>query len=93
MGFFRTISKVQILIIGKQLTTCHHETTSFIDGRLIKSRFEVSRGKFVLFIPVYGIPHSPNNRNYASQDNTSEIEMIVKMNLVKQQLQKISRKQ
>ena len=57
-GFFITISPLQILIIDKQLAACHHESKVFEDGRIITSRFEISEGNFVTFIPVYGIPHS-----------------------------------
>jgi hypothetical protein len=60
-GFLFKMSKLQILIIDKLLATCHHETNIYEDGWIIKSQFEVSRGRFLNFIPIYGIPHSSGN--------------------------------
>ena len=41
-GYFVTISKVQILIIAKEIRACHRHTTVYEQGRLILSRFEIS---------------------------------------------------
>ncbi len=62
-GYFVTLSKLQILIIDKQLTACHCETMVFEEGRVMKSRFEVSMNNYVTFVPVYGIPHSGGEKN------------------------------
>jgi hypothetical protein len=42
-GYFLTISKLQILIIDKQLRACHQETIVFEEGQIIKCCFEVSK--------------------------------------------------
>jgi hypothetical protein len=36
-GYLVTISKLQILIIDKKLTACHHEMAVFEEGHIIKS--------------------------------------------------------
>jgi hypothetical protein len=48
-GYFAKISKLQILIIDKQLTACHHETVVHKEGRIINSLFELSKTNFVTF--------------------------------------------
>ncbi len=40
--YFATVSKVQILIIAKQLATCIRNTTVHEEGRIIHTRMEVS---------------------------------------------------
>ena len=62
-GYLVKISKLQILIIDKQLTACHRDTTEYEDGRILRCRFEISNNKFVSFFPVYGIPHTMVAKN------------------------------
>lgn len=57
-GYFATISKLQIIIVDKQLLACHRTSTAFEDGRIILYRFEISEKQSVSFISVYGVPHS-----------------------------------
>jgi hypothetical protein len=56
------ISKIQIIIIDKQLSACHRETQTYIEGRCIKCWFEISKDHYATFIPVYGIPHSGSGK-------------------------------
>jgi len=56
-GFLVKISKLQLIIVDKQLSACYRDSTIYEDGRIIHSRFEVSHGKYSNFISVYGIPH------------------------------------
>jgi len=74
-GFSIKISKLQLIIFDQQLATCHQETKVYDNGRIINSRFEISGGKYVNFIAVYGIPHSPENhisiQNNIGDENTT----------------------
>jgi len=78
-GFLVNITKVQILIIDKQIATCLRETETHLEGRLIATRFEITRGKYVNFISLYGFPHSPNNRSKHNIDEQNENEIIQEM--------------
>jgi len=78
-GFLVNITKVQILIIDKQIATCLRETETHLEGRLIATRFEITRGKYVNFISLYGFPHSPNNRSKHNIDEQDENEIIQEM--------------
>jgi hypothetical protein len=60
-GFSITISKLQILIIDNQVQACHREIEIYEDGRIIKSRFEISSRTYANFVAVYGIPHYSDN--------------------------------
>jgi len=44
------------------------------EGRIISTRFEISLGKYVDLISVYGYPHSPNNRNNQNLDENSTLQ-------------------
>jgi hypothetical protein len=68
-GFFSIVTKLQILIIDKQLMPSYHNTKAYLDGRILCSTFEISRDKCVDFVTVYGHPHSPKNRNNPDQDD------------------------
>jgi len=67
-GFFMIVSKMQILIIDKQLKACFLEAKQFMEGRIICHRFEIAPKKYVEFISAYGFPHSPSNRNSQNED-------------------------
>jgi hypothetical protein len=56
-GFFATVTKLQILILDKQLWACHQSTNSSEDGRIIVSRFAISNTQHATFVAIYGIPH------------------------------------
>jgi hypothetical protein len=91
-GYFATVSKLQIIVIDKQLFACHRETKIFEDGRIIKCRFEVSERQFVTFIPVYGVPHSSKkSEQYIPEINeeNGEIRKLQTMLRVQQQLQSL----
>ncbi len=66
-GFFITISKLQIIIIDKQLATCQREINTYKEGGIINTRLEISQGEYVHMVLVYGIPHSFDNRVQMSQ--------------------------
>jgi hypothetical protein len=42
-GFFKTISKLQIIIIDKQLATCQRDINKYEEGRVINTRLEISQ--------------------------------------------------
>ena len=67
---------MQILIVDKQLLACRRETTIFEEDHIITSRFEVSPGKFVSFLPIYGVPHCPGNRSGVSQSSENATETM-----------------
>jgi len=87
-GYFVKISKLQILIIDKQLQACHWETTVQQGGRILKCRCQISKQQYVTFIPVYGIPHSndrvTNNENTCSNDNNT----LQAMRIIHEQIKK-----
>jgi hypothetical protein len=56
-GYFATISKLQILIIDKQLLACHQNTTIIEDGHILKCHLEISMQNFATLVSAYGIPH------------------------------------
>ena len=90
-GFFVTISPLQILIIDKQLTGCHRESKIFEDGRIITSRFEISDGNFVTFVPVYGIPHSGGTKLYNQNHADTEDVHLQKLSAVRDRILTIIR--
>jgi hypothetical protein len=49
-GYFVTISKLQILIIDKQIAACHEETVVLEEGRILESRFQISTDNYVTFV-------------------------------------------
>jgi len=61
-GYVVNISKLQILIIDKQLLACHINTCALKEGHVMVSRFQISHDPFATFIPVCGIPHSKNGK-------------------------------
>jgi len=83
-GFFATITKLQILIIDKRLTACHRDTSTYEDGRIIQSRFEVTHGEYVVFISTYGIPHTSNNSR--DQQNLEENTILQAMARVQRKI-------
>jgi len=78
-GVLVTVMKLQILLIDKQLASNHQTTNIYEDGRLIRCRFEILQDKYVTFIPVYGVPHSTNNRIHQDQQDIDESTTIKKM--------------
>jgi hypothetical protein len=85
-GFAVTLSKLQILIIDKQLESCHRGTTEYEDGRLLKCQLEVSHGQFAIFISTYGIPHSTDNRVLQGQKHMDEKDTLQKMKRIQKRL-------
>ena len=88
-GYFATISKLQILIIDKQLLACHRETMIFEDGRIIKCRFEIANKQFVTFVPVYGVPHSSHSAERGLTKETDENNKLQTMTQVQNSLNTI----
>jgi hypothetical protein len=85
-GYFVTITKLQIVIFDKQLLACHRETTAFEEGRIICSRFQISKTQYVSFIPVYGIPHFSREFQQHHDENTIEHIKLQKMQSLKERL-------
>jgi hypothetical protein len=79
-GFFAKISKLQLIIIDKQLKACHRNSNIYEDGRIIQCCFEVSHEKYTNFISVYGIPH------FLGQHQDDENERLQKMTALQRQL-------
>jgi hypothetical protein len=72
--FCATISKVQIILIDKQIPTSTRDTSIHEERRMIQIRLEISHGKYANFHAKYGYPDSPNNRpdtNSKTQDESS----------------------
>ena len=91
-GYFVVISKLQILIMDKQLLACHHETSTHMEGRIITSHFQIDERQFVIFIAVYGIPHSGNNTVHSNLMNLEENEVLQEMRHIKEILKTITKK-
>jgi len=70
-SFFPIITKLQIIIIDKRLTACYVNNVQHYEGHIISTRFEISLGKYVDLISVYGYPHSPNSRSNQKLDENS----------------------
>ena len=85
-GFAVTLSKLQILIIDKQLESCHRVTTEYENGRLLKCQLEVSHGQFANFVSTYGIPHSTDNRVLQGQKHMDEKDTLQKMKRIQKRL-------
>jgi len=91
-GFVAVISKLQILIIDKQLQACLRDTQTFEDGRICTSRFEISDNNFVTFVPVYGIPHSGGERLTQNIEENNENTRLQQQYKIRDKLQTIIRK-
>jgi hypothetical protein len=73
--YWVNISKLQILIMDKQISACHREMYIYEEGRVIHCLMEVAKKQFVSFIPVYGIPHSTGEKIHLNQDLTRDDKM------------------
>jgi hypothetical protein len=89
-GFSITISKLQILIIDNQVQACHREIEIYEDGRIIKSRFEISSRTYANFVAVYGIPHSSDNYIRINQETIEENLLLQRMRQTQKQIKKLS---
>jgi len=87
-GYTITISKLQMLIIDKQIDASRRDIEIYEEGRIIKCRLEISRGSFVNFTSVYGVPHSCDNYIRANHDNQDENSLLLKMRHIQQQMKK-----
>jgi len=83
-GYFVKISKLQIIIIDKQLLACHRETISYKQGRIITSHFQITDKQFVTFVATYGIPHSGNDRRYTRLKAIEENEILQEMRSIQE---------
>jgi hypothetical protein len=82
-GYFVKISKLQILIIDKQLIACHRITNVYEDGRILQCRLEISENQFVSLLPVYGIPHAGGEKLQHCDDDAEENSILQRMATVK----------
>jgi hypothetical protein len=89
-GFSIIISKLQILIIDKQVQACQREIEIYEDGRIIKSRFEISSRTYANFIAVYGLPHSSDNYIRINQETIEENLLLQRMRQLQKQIKKLS---
>ena len=77
-----SILKLQILIIDKKLTASHRESKIHNEEQIIESRFAISDTQNVLFLPVYGIPHSsgkvlnPDNEGFDENKNFEKMTVL-----------------
>jgi hypothetical protein len=85
-GYFATISKLQIIIIDKQLLASHSETLVFHEGRVLQCRFQITTRQFATFLSVYGIPHSGNGTNYHTNLELNENSTLQEMEKVQSQI-------
>jgi len=83
------ITKMQIIIIDKQILPCLQGTKEYFDGRIISSEFTITQGNEAVFVSVYGYPHSPNNRQVTTQDSEATMN---NMRELQKQLKTIIRK-
>ena len=82
-------SKLQIVLIDKQLTPCLRNTNIHEHGRVIQLNLEITAGQKVNFISVYGYPHSPNNRSKQHFEAFDENEILQKMRQLRKVLRSI----
>jgi hypothetical protein len=52
LGYFATVTKLQILITDKQMWASHRDSRHLEDGRIIHSRYEVSSSQHASFISL-----------------------------------------
>jgi len=65
-GYFVTISKLQIIIIDKQLRACHSEKEIFEEGYIVKFHFEISKksllhsSQYMVFLNLLEKKYNPS---------------------------------
>ena len=92
-GYILIISKLQIVIIDKQLAASLRDSTISEEGRIIRLNFEVAANQFANFVAVYGYPHSPRNRRrHYIEEAFDENSILQKMRQLKRSLKTIIRK-
>jgi hypothetical protein len=79
-------SKLQILIIDKQLTAYHCETVIFQEGHIKKSQFEICLKHFVTFVPVRGIPYSIGEKIRTTHKDIEENTILREMTIIQDQM-------
>ena len=89
LGYFATVSKLQILIIDKQLSACHRETKVFEEGRVMQCQFEIAKGQHAVFVPVYGVPHSYGKTEPGDSDAAGENKKLELMTNVQRHVKAI----
>ncbi len=85
-GFLIYFSKLQIIILHKQLISCIRHNTTHEDGRIFQLTLEITTNQIVNFISVYGYPHSPRNRSKQHLDSFDENEVLQKMRTLRSTL-------
>jgi hypothetical protein len=85
-GYSVTISKLQIIIIDKQLFACHCKTKVCMDGQIMKCRFQVSNEQYVTFLAEYGITHSGNRSIYLIDPNNNEDHILQQKSSIQDQI-------
>jgi len=91
LGYFATVTKLQILITDKQMWASHRDSRHLEDGRIIHSRYEVSSSQHASFISLYGVPHHGGEKTQYSSRDVEESITLQKMIAVKNQLKSIIR--
>jgi hypothetical protein len=88
-GYFATISKLQILIIDKQLLACHQNTTIIEDGHILKCHLEISMQNFATLVSAYGIPHHGGKKLHFLHREFQENSVLNKMSIIQDHIKKI----
>jgi hypothetical protein len=88
-GYFATISKLQILIIDKQLLACHQNTTIIEDGHILKCHLEISMQNFATLVSAYGIPHPGGKKLHFLHREFQENSVLKKMSIIQDHIKKI----
>jgi hypothetical protein len=88
-GYFVKISKLQIIIIDKQLLACHRETISYKQGRIITLHFQILDKQCATFFATYGIPHSGNDRRHTRLEAIDENETLQEMRSIQENIKDI----
>jgi hypothetical protein len=88
-GYFATISKLQILIIDKQLLACHQNTTIIEDGHILKCHLEISMQNFATLVSAYGIPHHGRKKLHFLHREFQENSVLNKMSIIQDHIKKI----
>ncbi len=88
-GYTAIISKLQILIIDKQLGACHRKTSILEDGRILHFRLEVAPNLFANMFSIYGIPHHGGNKKRYTHEDFEKNEVLQNMATIQSHLKKL----
>jgi hypothetical protein len=77
-GYLMYFSKLQIIILDKQLLACIRQNATHEDGRIFQLTLEITANQRVNFVSVYGYPHSPRNHSKQHLDTFDENDVLKK---------------